>query len=111
MKISRFIIDRLCQMAATLFLLSVLVFVIGRAVGNPLDIMVPLEVPAETREQIARAWGLDRPLHLQYVTYISHILRGDLGESLRSREPVSSLVAARLGPSLQLGFAAMLLTV
>ena len=46
--------------------------------------------------------GLDRPLYVQYVTYIGQLLQGDLGNSVRSRAPVANLIEARLPASLSL---------
>jgi ABC-type dipeptide/oligopeptide/nickel transport system permease component len=55
------------------------------------------------------AYGLDQPLPVQYVVWLSHILQGDFGRSLVTSEPVSAIVGRRLGPSLLLGLAASVL--
>lgn len=103
-----FLLTRLSQAALTLVLLSVLIFVLSRVVGNPADILIPIDSPPEARERFTRSLGLDRPLHEQYVTYVSRLMQGDLGVSVRSREPVADLIAARLPASLALAVVAML---
>ena len=106
-----FILTRLFQAVLTLVLLSVLIFVLSRVVGNPADILIPIDSPPEARERFTRSLGLDRPLHEQYITYVSKLMQGDLGVSVRSREPVVDLVAARLPASLALAAVAMLLAI
>jgi len=106
-----FILTRLFQAVLTLVLLSVLIFVLSRVVGNPADILIPIDSPPEARERFTRSLGLDRPLHEQYITYVSRLMQGDLGVSVRSREPVVDLIAARLPASLALAAVAMLLAI
>ena len=106
-----FILTRLFQAVLTLVLLSVLIFVLSRVVGNPADILIPIDSPPEARERFTRSLGLDRPLHEQYITYVSKLMQGDLGVSVRSREPVVDLIAARLPASLALAAVAMLLAI
>lgn len=106
-----FILTRLFQAALTLVLLSVLIFVLSRVVGNPADMLIPIDSPPEARERFTRSLGLDRPLPEQYITYVSRLLQGDLGVSVRSREPVADLIAARLPASLALAGVAMLFAI
>lgn len=106
-----FIVTRLFQAALTLVLLSVLIFVLSRVVGNPADILIPIDSPPEARERFTKSLGLDRPLHEQYITYVSRLMQGDLGASVRSREPVADLIAARLPASLALAAVAMLFAI
>jgi len=106
-----FILTRLFQAVLTLVLLSVLIFVLSRVVGNPADILIPIDSQPEARERFTRSLGLDRPLHEQYITYVSRLMQGDLGVSVRSREPVVDLIAARLPASLALAAVAMLLAI
>lgn len=67
-----------------------------------------------SKEQIAEArtrMGLDRPLPEQYFTWLSSVLRGDLGVSFRNREPIASAIGARLPATIELGLVAMVLAV
>lgn len=75
-----------------------LVALIGeRQMSNPV-------VVAAARER----WGLDQPLHIRYAVYLGNLLKGDMGTSLRTRQPVASDLAQRLPATLELVFAAIL---
>jgi peptide/nickel transport system permease protein len=79
--------------------------------GDPLKlIMGPGAILTPQAIAILRqAFGLDRPILYRYVGYFVGLLRGDLGLSYRSQQPVSSLIAGQVGPSLALTAAALLL--
>ena len=68
--------------------------------GDPIRIMVGGKAPEAVVKNIDHQLGLDRPLPTQYVTFVGHAARGDLGESIVLRRPVSSVVGERVGPSL-----------
>ena len=57
---ARYIVTRLAQGVFAVFLLSVLVFILARATGDPLQLFLPLEAPLEQQEAIARSLGLDK---------------------------------------------------
>lgn len=61
----------------------------------------------EVIEQIREQYGLDRPLPIQLAVYIGNVLQGDLGNSIWFNEPVTSLLADRIGPTLLLSAAAL----
>jgi peptide/nickel transport system permease protein len=103
----RYLARRLLQGLLTLLIISVLVFLLARWSGNPLDVMLPDEATEEDYARAARHWGLDRPLPLQYVAFLRHALQGDFGHSIRLREPALRLVLARLPATLQLAGAAL----
>ena len=56
-----------------------------------------------------KLWGLDKPLHERYLDYMFKLTQGDLGRSFLRRDPVGGLVLERVGPSLRLAVAAMLI--
>jgi len=60
-------------------------------------------------ESMKHLWGLDKPLHERYLDYMGKLAQGDLGRSFLRREPVNRLVVERIGPSLVLAVAAMLI--
>ena len=68
--------------------------------GDPIRIMVGGKAPEAVVKNIDHQLGLDRPLPTQYVRFVGHAARGDLGESIVLRRPVSSVVGERVGPSL-----------
>jgi peptide/nickel transport system permease protein len=103
----RYLVQRLWQGSLTLLAISVIVFLLARWSGNPLDVMLPDEATNEDYVRAARHWGLDKPLPVQYLTFLGNALRGDFGRSIRLREPALELVLARLPATLQLAGAAM----
>lgn len=60
-------------------------------------------------ESMKQLWGLDKPLHMRYLDYMGKLAQGDLGRSFLRRDPVNRLVMERIGPSLKLAVAAMLI--
>lgn len=93
----------------TLFGVSLLVFGAMRMIpGDFVDILIGIgpDVSAEQRERIARSYGLDQPLPVQYVRWLGNSLRGDLGRSLRTGNPVAAEIAARLPATLELALLA-----
>jgi peptide/nickel transport system permease protein len=107
----RFLIIRLVQAVMALVLLSMLVFVLSRIIGNPLDIMLPPDSPPEVEARLTESMGLNKPQYIQYLTYMKQLMRGDLGKSVRSRETVTESLRARLPASLSLAAVAMVFTV
>ena len=65
----------------------------------------------EVLELIRQKYGLDQPIHVQYVKWIGNLAQGDLGESFRHRRPVATLIAERIPFTLQLTVLALLLDV
>jgi peptide/nickel transport system permease protein len=103
----RFLLGRLIQSVVTLMIISLVVFGLVRMTGNPLDMMLPADAPPEMRERISQSMGLDRPLPVQYGIFLSNLLRGDLGTSIRSSVPVTEMILDRLPNTLELAAAAM----
>ena len=97
----------------TLFGMSILVFGAMRLIpGNFVDILIGIgpDVSPEQRASIAAAYGLDKPLPVQYVLWLSNVLRGDMGTSLRSGQPVASELLAKLPATLELAALATLVS-
>ena len=105
----RYIFVRLFQALVTLFVMSIVVFLLARLTGDPLHLMLPADAKPEDYERARIELGLDQPLPVQYWVFISHAVRGDLGDSLRMRIPVTELIATRLPRSLALGGVAMVI--
>ena len=99
----RFILRRVAALAATLLLVSLLVFVVVRVLpGDPALIILGLEASPDAVARVRQALGLDRPLAIQYVEWVGRALRGDLGHSIQYDLPVTSLVLSRLQVTLPL---------
>ena len=98
----RFILTRFLQSLATLAILSVVIFVLARATGDPLTLILPMSATEEDYANARQYLGLDRPLHIQYLKFIGNAATGNFGTSLRARRPVIDLVKDRLPNSLKL---------
>lgn len=93
----RYILFRVGQSILALLVLTVVVFTLARVSGDPLDVLLPLEATPADAARVRAAWGLDRPIHVQYFTFLGNALKGDFGESLRIRGRTAiSLVLERL---------------
>ena len=108
---ARYAIGRLLQAVLVLWLLTVIVFAISRISGSPVDLIVPLGAGPETRERLIEEFGLDQPLHVQYVKFLGNALQGDFGQSIRFQAPALELVLDRLPATLKLAGAALLLAI
>ena len=102
------ILRRLVATIPVLLLVTAGVFaLIHLTPGDPIDAMMAESVDDSVKRELRQTLGLDRPLHLQYATWMGRLLRGDLGRSIRNQEPVIENVARRIKPSLQLAGLAM----
>ena len=93
---SRFIVRRLLQGLVLLVLVASVVFFLGRLTGNPVDLMLPEDATAEDRQRLIKTLGLDGSLAQQYVKFITGALQGDLGTSIRMRQPAVEVFLSRL---------------
>jgi len=103
----KYILKRLLIAILTLWIIVTITFFLMQFLPG-----TPFAAEAQmTEEQIAlmyEVYGLDRPLPVQYVQYLGNILTGNLGVSFQlNNTEVSSIISNRIGPSLQLGFQAM----
>lgn len=98
----RYIIRRILQGILVLFGVSIIVFMLARVSGDPLDLMMPPEATEADREGMRHKLRLDRPIYAQYWTFITGAIQGDFGQSFKWEESVRNLIFARLPNSLQL---------
>jgi peptide/nickel transport system permease protein len=84
-------------------------FLIHLVPGDPIRIMVGGKAPPAVVKTLDHQFGLDRPLPRQYLSFLGHAVRGDLGESIILRRSVAGVVGERIGPSMfLLGYGALL---
>lgn len=103
---------RLTASAFVIFGAVTLVFIILYWLpGDPAALIAGEDAPAEHIEQVRAQLGTDRPLIEQYVGYIGHLARGDLGNSYATGEPVASRLAAQIPATLGLTLFATLIAV
>ncbi len=105
-----FVLQRCLALIPLLVGVSFLVFLMAQLVpGDPVMMMLGeySVASAEDIEQLRAQLGFDDPLHVQYGHYLGGLIRGDLGDSMRSRKPVSQLILQRLPYTLELTLAAL----
>jgi peptide/nickel transport system permease protein len=106
----RFIVKRLGYALVSLALLSLTIVLFVRLTGDPAVLLVEPGASKADLEAIRSQLGLDRPIWVQYGTFVSSLVRGDLGQSFYYRTPVLELYLSRLPNSLLLAGAAMTLS-
>jgi peptide/nickel transport system permease protein len=95
--VRRFVFRRLAALAATVFVVSVVVFTVIRVLpGDPALLIMGTEASPEAAATLRRAMGLDRPLLVQYAEWVGGALTGDLGRSIQYDVPVGGLILSRL---------------
>jgi ABC-type dipeptide/oligopeptide/nickel transport system permease component len=77
--------------------------------GDPVDVIVGPIAPEHVRERVRARLGLDKPLPVQFVMYISHVARGDLGQSILNKRQVSEMILEKLPITAELGLAAFII--
>jgi len=108
----RYIMIRILQALLALWVTSLIVFSLARITGNPMDAMLPMEADAEEYARMEKHWGLDKPLHTQYLVFIKNAVRGDFGKSWKWQGYTAmGLVLERLPATLELGGAALAISV
>ena len=99
---ARYIIKRSIHALITMVVVSMVVFMIVRLSGDPVEVLVPDEAPAEDYEEMRKLLRLDEHITVQYVIWMRNVLTGDFGESTTQRLPVATLVVERFPATLQL---------
>ena len=106
----QFIIRRTVYAIITLLILSLTIFLVVRLTGDPVTLLAEPGARAEDLARVRVEWGLDRPLPVQYLSFLENILTGKLGNSFNYEMPVSTLYFQRLPNSLELALAASLIS-
>ena len=108
----RYIIMRILQAILVLAVVSVIAFALGHAGGNPLDAILPDDADATVRADLEEFWGINKPLHEQYFTYVWNAVRGDFGHSFKYPQfTVAQLISDRFMATIQLAGAGILVAV
>jgi peptide/nickel transport system permease protein len=107
-----YILRRILAMLPVMGVVVVFVFLLVRiAPGDPAAIIAGDYATPEAIQKIRAGLGLDKPIHLQFALYVGSLIRGDLGQSLHSRRPVSQLIAQRVEPTLALALSTLVFAV
>jgi ABC-type dipeptide/oligopeptide/nickel transport system permease component len=107
----RFVLARLLQAVPSLLGVTLAAFILLQLSGDVSEVLLPPQADEATRAQFRQAYGLDQPIPLQYLRYLSHLARGDFGRSFAYSQPAMQVVLNRLPATLELSGAAILLAV
>jgi peptide/nickel transport system permease protein len=108
--VAAYALKRLLQLIPVLLIVSLIVFFIVQLIpGDPVTVMLGEERDPEVYQALRQELGLDRPVYVQYLNWLTRVLQGDLGQSLRTRRPVFTIVMERYPPTVYLALAALIL--
>lgn len=107
---ARFILKRLGQLIAVLFIVSIIVFIVTRVIpGDPASVMLGPQAPKEAVVKMRESLGLNKPLIMQFGKFLLGIVHGDLGDSIYYHEGVLSLILERFPNTVLLASASLLI--
>jgi peptide/nickel transport system permease protein len=107
---TQYLVRRVLGIVPVLFGISIVVFVLIHLIpGDVAQILLGTQATDEQLATLRRTFGLDRPLPVQYLDWLSHIVRGDFGVSFRTDRPVLPDLVSRFGVTLQLTFMSMVI--
>lgn len=106
-----YILKRGVQTLVVLFLTITLVFFIIRLSGDPTYLYMPDDATDEMVEEFREQMGFDRPLYIQYGSFLVDVVQGDFGDSLMHREDALAMVVAKIPATFQLAFAALFMAI
>jgi peptide/nickel transport system permease protein len=107
-----YLVRRILATIPVMGVVAVIVFLLLHlAPGDPATLIAGDFATAEDIARIGKQLGLDRPLHVQFVSWVGQVLRGELGTSIFSHLPVSRLIQQRLEPTLVLSVATLVIAV
>jgi len=107
---SQYVVRRLLQALLVLLGASFFTFVVSQATGDPVTLMAPENASQEQLDALRTELGLDKPILVQYATFLGNAVQGDLGTSIRQRQSVSKLILERLPATLELAFVALVIS-
>ncbi len=108
---ARYLLHRLLHLGPVLVGVSLIVFlVLHLTPGDPAEVMLGSQATQEDLARLRAQLGLDQPLYVQYFSWISHVVRGDLGRSLWMKRPVLAEVLERFKATLLLTATALVLS-
>jgi len=109
---TQYVIRRVLAAIPVIFGILVVTFVLARMIpGDPCKAMLGEKASAEVCARFAEAYGLNKPIYVQFGIYLNNLLHGDFGESIRFSRPVTIILVERLPLTLELGMTALLIAV
>lgn len=107
----RYILKRLLLGIVSIIGVSIIIFVATRLSGDVTFLMLPENATKEDIVALRVSLGLDKPIPVQYLIFIEHVIRGDFGTSIIYKSPAMSLVFTRLPATIELAVTAFLITI
>ncbi|MBB3231456.1 ABC transporter permease [Halomonas stenophila] len=105
-----FLIRRLLQGAMVMLAVAFIAFSMFRFVGDPVTNMLPQDATLEQRAELQERLGLNASLPVQFGNFVTNAVQGNFGVSYRNQRPVSDLIAERLPATLEMVFAAVVMS-
>ncbi|SFJ77092.1 peptide/nickel transport system permease protein [Bosea sp. OK403] len=102
-------LQRLLQAGFVMLAMTVIVFIGISVIGDPVAVLISPDADQAERLRAIAAFGLDRPLWAQYLSFLNGALHGDLGRSFVYNEPALKIILQRMPATLELAVCAMLL--
>lgn len=106
-----YVARRLLTIPASLFLVTLLTFLVLRVTGDPVELYLDVNGTAEQREILTERLHLDRPLPVQFAYFLSDVVRGDFGTSLQFAGPAMPIVLSRVAATMLLVSVALAIAV
>lgn len=107
-----YILSRILITIPMIFILLTIVFIVMRALpGDPVSMLEGKDIPEEVLARRRAELGLDKPLYIQYISYISSVLRGDLGVTALEKVPVAQYIAMRLPATVELAISSSIIAI
>ncbi len=103
----RYILKRIGQALITIIGISMIVFLLTHLTGDPVALMAPQSATREDLEKIRIDYGFDKPIYVQYWKYVSGVVQGDFGKSIRGNIPAIEMFWDRFPNTLKLAIASM----
>ncbi len=103
-----YVLQRLVQGVLVMLGATTIVFALTFLSGDPVSALAPLDLAPEERAEFRQRMGLDRPIPVQYVDFLSRAVQGDFGDSYRQRRPAMEIVLERFPSTLRVASAAVL---
>ena len=108
----RYVSGKLAQMLPVAFIVTIIVFALTNMLpGDPTVTILGEQATPEQRAAVRVQYGLDQPAPTRYVSWLARVGQGDFGRSLRTNEPVSQMLSARVPVTLQLTFLSILIAI
>ena len=106
----KYLVRRLALAIVTLLAVSLIIFIMSRASGDPRHMMLDDYSTEEDWQRMGEVLGLDKPYYQQYFIFIGNAFRGDFGVSIKEGRPVTEVVLDRLPNTLYLGLTAFIVS-